>query len=495
MKILFINPPQIFSKTQGAAGVLPPLGLLYLAAYLREKGQEVKVCDAIVEKIEQITQLENGSSIRGLNFEEIIERIDEGTAIIGISNLFSFAFPVVSDLCKKIKEAYPNIKIVLGGAHPSAVPELCLKDSKADFIIISEGELSMNKLVNCLKDNKDFKDVDGLAYRKGNKIIVNPKKEFIQNLDNLPFPARDLVDMEKYYSVHEAHGPSQEKWTPILSSRGCPFKCTFCTSKLWNRLFRARSVENVLKEMEHCINEYGIKEFHFEDENMTLNNVRVREICKGIIKNKWNIKWQTPNGIRASVTDNETLDLMKESGCYHITVAPESGSHRVLNEIIHKQQDLEKVSSIIDHAVKLKLRTAAYFVLGLPGETIEDVEMTIDYATSLAKKGLDEVAFSNFIPLPGSELYTKLEKEGKLDYDWLSYTSIGDLSKSISWSEEISNKQLQKLRQKAYLKFHFTKLIYHPLKVLRSILNVLRNKEELKTERVLITFIKRFFNR
>lgn len=494
MKILLINPPQVFSKTQVAAGVIPPLGLLYLASFLREQNHEIAFFDSVVEAPEQVTHLENGVTVRGLDFKQILSRIEKDTDVVGISNLFSFAFPVVSQLCELIKKKFPHVKIVLGGAHPSAIPKQCLRDSKADFVVIGEGEETMKKLLDCLsRKKKKFEDIDGIAYLQNKKIIINPKKIYIKDLDEIPFPARDLVEWEKYYSTHEAHGPSQERWTPILSSRGCPFLCTFCTSRLWDRKFRARSAKNVLEEMEHCIKNYRIKEFHFEDENMTLNNKRVQEICKGIIKKGWKIKWQTPNGIRASVTDKKTLNLMKKSGCYHITVAPESGSKRVLEKIIKKEQNLKKVSEIIMHSSKLGLRTAAYFVIGLPGETVSDAELSIKYACKLAKEGLDEVVFSNFVPLPGSELFDKLENEGKLKKDWTSYTTIGDLSKSLSWSEYISNDNLQNLRKKAYLKFHITKTIHHPLKVVRSILNILMRKEELKTERVMITFMKRYF--
>ena len=352
MKILFLNPPQVFSKTQVNANVTPPLGLMYLASFIREKGHEVGFIDATVEKTDQITGLKNDISIRGLTFNEIVKKIDKKTDLIGISNLFSLTFPVIVELVDNLKNAYTNVKIVLGGAHPSALPKLCLEKSKADFVIIGEGELSLNKLIDCLENKTHLDDIDGIAYKKDNKIIVNQKTNYIKDLDCLPFPARDLLSWEKYYSTHEAHGPTQESWTPILSSRGCPFKCTFCTSRLWDWKFRARSAKNVVEEIEFCIKKYGITEFHFEDENMTLKNERVREICKLIIDKSLKIKWQTPNGIRASVTDCETLDLMKRSGCYHITVAPESGSDRVIKDIMKKEQDLESVTNIIKHCSK-----------------------------------------------------------------------------------------------------------------------------------------------
>jgi magnesium-protoporphyrin IX monomethyl ester (oxidative) cyclase len=492
MKVLFLNPPQVFSKTQVNANVTPPLGLLYLASSIREKGHEVDLIDATVERADRITDLKNDISIRGLTFSEIVDKVDEQTDLIGISNLFSLTFPVVIELIDNLKNAFPDIKIVLGGAHPSALPKLCLEKSKADFIIIGEGELSFADLINCLENSASVDGIDGIAFEHNNEIVVNPKTNYIRDLDGLPFPARDLLNLEKYYSTHEAHGPSQGAWTPILSSRGCPFKCTFCTSKLWNRRFRTRSAQNVVEEIEHCIEEYGITEFHFEDENMTLKNERVREMCRLIIDKGVKIKWQTPNGIRAGDTACDTLDIMKQSGCCHITVAPESGSERVLKDIIHKEQDLESVTRIVKHASKIGLKTAAFFIIGLPGETIYDVKLSIKYASQLAVAGLDEVGISLFIPLPGSELYDMLLKQGKLNNDWASYATIGDMSKAVSWSEEISDSELNRLRKRAYLEFVLIKSVFHPLRVLKIFFNIIRKKEELKTERTLIAFIKRF---
>tara|TARA_B100000315_G_scaffold228508_1_gene237252 strand:+ start:33 stop:887 length:855 start_codon:yes stop_codon:yes gene_type:complete len=275
----------------------------------------------------------------------------------------------------------------------------------------------------------------------------------------------------------------------MLSSRGCPFQCTFCTSNLWDRRFRVRSAENVLDEIEQCKDEFNITEFLFEDENFTINKRRVFEICNGIINKRLNIRWQTPNGIRASVTDEEVLDAMKKSGCHHITVAPESGSERVLNEIIRKQQDKNDVTNVVRYASKIGMKTAAYFVSGLPGETVDDVEMSIDYVCTLAKEGLDEIAFSRFVPLPGSELHEKLVRERQFDRSWLSLTSTGGFALEKSFSEYISTEKLNKLRRKAYLKFYLIRLFYHPFKILKSIVNLLRKKAELKTERTVLSLI------
>jgi len=494
MKILLINPPQVFSKSQVAASVIPPLGLMYLASVSQEKGYEVKIIDALVEAPDKINGFDENTGYRGLNFDDIVRLVPKDTDIIGISNLFTFAYPIVKELSKKIKEKF-DTPIVVGGAHPLALPEEVLKSSKIDYVIIGEGEQPFLDLCEFIRDKRVIEDVSSLAFRKGNKIKRNPRKSYIEDLDKLPFPDRDLISLEKYYKVHEAHGPSQDRWTPIISSRGCPFECTFCTSVLWDRRWRPRSAKNVVDEIEACVKKYRITEFHFEDENLTFNKKRMIEICDEIIKRKLKIKWQTPNGIRASVTDKETLKKMRKAGCYHITVAPESGSERVLNEIIRKHQNLEQVKNVVSWGKRYGMKVAAYFVIGLPGEKKEELIMSSNYANKLAKMGLDEVVFSLFIPLPGSELYSKLKQENRLPKNLTSLISIGDLSKSISWSEFITNEELGRLRKSAYLKFHLTRLIYHPGPSFKTFFNIIRGHEELKSERAMITFIKRFTNR
>lgn len=295
--------------------------------------------------------------------------------------------------------------------------------------------------------------MSSLVYKKGNEIIRNLKRSYVVDLDKLPFPDRDLVALEKYYKVNEAHGPTQEKWTPIISSRGCSFECTFCTSVLWDRKWRPRTAKNVVDEIEFCLKKYSIKEFHFEDENLTFDKERTVEICNEIIRRKLNIKWQTPNGIRASVTDEEVLKLMRESGCYHITVAPESGSKRVIEEIMRKHQNLEQVKHIILSSKKLGMKSAAYFIIGLPGESKEEIKMSLDYAIQLAKAGLDEVAFSLFVPLPGPELYNKLKQENKLQKNLTTMVPIGDLSKSISGANLLAMRSLENSGKRHILNF------------------------------------------
>ena len=494
-KTTLINPQQIFSKGQVAAGLTPPLGVAYLASFLIGNDFPVQIIDALGEDPHEINSFEKGSFLRGLKVSEIIRRIDSDTNLVGISNLFSFAYPAVEVLCQEIRKAYPEKKIVLGGPHPSALYDEILKNvPEVDFVAIGEGEESLLGLVNYLDGKLELNELSGLATRdkSGNIIVLNSSKR-IKNLnqDNIPFPARHLLPMENYIQAQEGHGPSSGRWTSILSSRGCPYGCTFCESR--RTVWIARTPMDVVDEMEYCLKEWGINEFHFEDDNMTINKERLIGICDEILDRDLNIKWQTPNGIRASVTDSEMLTKMRESGCLHVTLAPETGSERVLKEIIEKGKDfdLAQLKDCGALAHNLGLKVAAYFIIGLPGETRSEVQETINYAKELAKCGIDEVAFGLFIPLPGTPLW-KVAKKKNQEMDFLDLLAVGDMNKAVSWNDYMDAEELNSLRLKAYIGFHLTRMIYHPLLFMKSFFNVMRNIEETKTERTLLQFIKHF---
>ncbi len=494
IKTTLINPQQIFSKGQIAAGLTPPLGIAYLASFLLAHDYPIQIIDALGEDPHEINPFKKGSFLRGLKTSEIINRIDPDTDLVGISNLFSFAYPAVEVLCQEIRRVSPEKKIVLGGPHPSALYAEILKNVPAvDFIAIGEGEESLLGLLEYLGGELELNELSGVATRdESGDIIVLKSSKRIKNLnkDNIPFPARHLLPMENYIQAQEGHGPSSGRWTSILSSRGCPYGCTFCESR--RTAWIARTPKDVVDEMEYCLKEWGINEFHFEDDNMTINKDRLIGICDEIISRKLNIKWQTPNGIRASVTDVEMLTKMKESGCLHITLAPETGSERVLKEIIEKGKDfdLTQLKDCGTLAHDLGLKVAAYFIIGLPGETRDEVKETIKYAKELAKCGVDEVAFGLFIPLPGTPLWDIAKKKNQR-MDFLDLLAVGDMNKAVSWNDDIDADELNSLRLKAYLAFHLTRMFYHPLLFANSFVNVLRNINETKTERTLISFLRR----
>jgi anaerobic magnesium-protoporphyrin IX monomethyl ester cyclase len=469
--------------------VFPPLGLAYIAAVLVKNGHDVEIIDALGIAHKKYTYYKDNIYIRGLNVNDIVEMIkNRKPELIGISNMYSFAYPIVNEIVDAIKLII-SVPIVAGGAHPSIETERILKTSKIDFIVIGEGEYSFLNLVKSLQQKNpldSIKNIDGLGYKIHEKIIINPKTQFIKNLDELPFPKLDLLPMNKYFEAKEAHGSViKERWVPIISSRGCPYNCAFCgTVAIWHRLWRPRSAKNVVDEIESDIKTWGIEEVHFNDENMTVDGNRLREICRDIIKRKLKIAWQVPNGVRTERLDKETLMLMKKSGCYHITVAPENASKKVL-KLMNKKIDLEHIIRVVKWCKELGIKTAAYFILGFPGETRADINITLRYSQLLARCGLDEVVYSLFTPLPGSKIAEKFT-----DVKYFDYLSMADLSRLPAWYGP-DKKYLKNIRTWMYAKFYLTKYLMNPISLVKFLKNLVLGKQETKTERTILQILNR----
>lgn len=502
-QVILINPPQVFTKNQVASGITPPLGIAYIAAVLEKNHITVDIIDAVGLAPGTINAFAKETFVRGLSFTDIVARLGEEVKIVGISNLFSFAYPVVQELCRQIRAVRADIRIVLGGPHPSALYAEILAEDRdlVDFVVLGEGENPFLQLCQKLLHNDVLaqsnigSDINNLAYVDDNGACQMGTEKLERNTrldsDSIPFPARHLLPMENYIEAQESHGYSNGRWTSMISSRGCPYGCTFCASR--KTRWVSRSANDVADEIEYCIEKWNIREFHFEDDNMTINVKRLIEICNEIKRRKLDISWQTPNGIRASRIDEEMLRAMKESGCEHVTLAPESGSPRVLEEIIQKGKDfdLNHLRDCGATAHRLGLKVAAYFVLGLPGETRKDMEMTISYARELARVGVDEVNFGLFIPLPGTPLWEP-SKHKIQGLDWLDLLTVGDLAKAVSFNDEVGSKELDWVRKKAYISFLLTRILYHPGQFAGTIFNVLRGIEKTKTERVLKTIYARY---
>ena len=485
MKVALLNPPQLFTKSQVTAGVFPPMGIAYLAAYLRDD-YEVSVLDALGESPDTYTHHHGNIYVRGLGEPAILKWLrQEKPDVLGISNLYSFAYPFVDELAGKAKQEL-DIPIIVGGAHPSAMPKETMQSQNFDYVAISEGEEGAKAILKHLDRGSSLKKTGAIAYKEGKRTTINPRKDFIKDLDSLPFPARDLLPMENYFKAKEAHGSvREERWTPVISSRGCPFECTFCpTANLWGRCWRGRSAANVVDEVEECIERWGIREIHFNDENMTASKKRVQEICNEITGRGLDIIWQTPNGVRVDQLDRDTFALMKKSGCYHLTLAPESGSPATLKNIIHKSIDLRQIARATKWCSELDINTAAYFVIGLPGEKTSELIKSLSFAVRLGILGLDEIVVSVFSPLPGSKLGSDLLEKDPHLYDNLeNLITMGDLLQSESWNENISGGALRLYRLFSYGFFHSFKMVFRPGDTVHMLANVFRGIQETKTER------------
>ena len=416
-KVLLITPPAITLRKYDI-NPLPPLGLAYIGAVLEREGIKVKVVDSLIEGWHSRRFIDGKIVIVGLDFKEIENIINSYQPdIVGISALFTKQRNNAHQIAAIVKKIDKSIITTMGGAHPTACPEMVMEDRNVDFVVIGEGEQTIIELVDFVEGRKTAADLDGVALRSNGNVKVIPKTKFIENLDELPFPARHLLGMEKYFGLSQSHGSRKRKrFSPIITSRGCPAQCTFCSAhKVWGHKFRVRSPENIIQEMKYIKETYGIEEILFEDDNTTLDVRRASRIFDLMIEEKLQFVWDTPNGVAAFALDKPLIKKMADSGCYCFNLAIESGNQEHLRQIIKKPLNLGRVPPLVEYARDLGLDVNIFLVMGMPGET---EEMMWDSFKMSARLGIYHPFISIATPYPGTELYETSRAKGYLRSDF-----------------------------------------------------------------------------
>lgn len=388
MKIVLVRP------NYKSHIITPPLGLGYLSSSLQEHGIKTKIIDGLKET---------------LSFENLLKKIvAQKPDAVGITCLTAFYEEVIL-LSKALKER--GYKVIIGGVHPTFLPQSTLKDSLADYVVCGEGEIALVKLAKNNFRNKNILGIYSLKdLGKGEQII---KAQAEKNLDNLSYPDWKQLDPRTYPKA--PHGAVVKNYPigVIMTTRGCPYQCTFCASrKFYDLGIRYRSPENVIEEIKYLIKTFGIKEVHFEDDNLTLKREHVEKICNLIIKNKLKISWSCPNGIRADKVDEDLIKLMKKSGCYFFAYGIESASPKILKKI-RKLESIDTIRKSIEIAHRVGIECQGFFIFGLPGETKKTIEETIQFAKN---SKLTRAHFMILDIIPGSELWYQLN--GKFVPNW-----------------------------------------------------------------------------
>jgi magnesium-protoporphyrin IX monomethyl ester (oxidative) cyclase len=396
------------------------LEIAYVAALL-ERQHKVLIIDAPTEGRRNLEEIDGTKYRVGLTNKDIAHRIRRWSPdVVEIHIPFSGWWKTAYEVASEVKSIDKGIITVLSGLHPSARPVDSLVQPNIDFVVIGEAECTMLELVGVLEQRttEGLKKVRGIGYIKNGETIVTTSRPAIQDLDSLPFPARHLLPMEEYFAaVKEVppRGEIRKPWTMMITSRGCPYNCVFCSVHVvMGRKWRGRSPENVVDEIEQVVHTYHVKQIDFLDDNMTLDKKRMENICDLIVKRGLDIEWYTPNGIRADGLDENLLTKMKASGCKKIRIAPESGVQRVVDQIIKKDLDLKKVENAVILSRKVGIKVGCFFIIGLIGETKEDILATIKFAYKLRQLGADSFYFSYATPLYGTELYEQAKRGGFL---------------------------------------------------------------------------------
>jgi radical SAM superfamily enzyme YgiQ (UPF0313 family) len=351
----------------------------------------------------------------------------------------------------------------------------------ADVGIMGEPELRAVELINALRSGiPALQTIDGIAYMEANKeVIFTHPEAFNTSLDDLEFPGWELFDLSGYWSAGFAHPPIKKdsKFLPILTSRGCPYRCTFCVSPAINPKWRSRSAKNVVDEIEYFQKLLGVSDFHVSDLDPTISDSRTRGIAEEIIARGLKISWKIAQGTKIeTVKSTETLTLLRKSGCVFFSFSPETGSEHML-EIMNKKFDKDHALRLTRHMNKIGIRTQACFIAGVPGERLKDRLQTLAYMSKLVFAGVDEIAVTIFTPIPGAALSESLS----------GYSHYSELSHSPKWREDYF--QVSAFRYSMYLLFFFLKLKY-PRKVAREIRGILSKNFETKMEMSIYKFFR-----
>ena len=434
--ITLVNPlssTEVISKIDFKT---PPIGLAYLASMLRENGYKVRIVDNVVEK---------------LSLDELVRKIKD-SVVVGITTTTP-TFNTALKYAKKIKSTLENVFVILGGIHVSFMPYSALKHEFVDAVCIGEGEYTLLEAVERLDRGKSLEGVRGLMYKEDGRIIDNGRRDFIKNLDELPFPAYDLLPLEKYSIL----GQKLEHF-PLMSSRGCPFGCRYCaSSRFMGRMFRARSAENVADEIEWLNDKFGAKYVAFGDDTFTLSKKRVLEFCREIRERGLDVEWSCSS--RVDTIDGETIREMKRAGCNCIYYGVESANPQILNNFYRKRIKLEQVVDAVKKTKENEILTVCSFIIGAPMETREDMMRTLKFSIKLDP---DYTQYSILTPYPGTEIYEEAAKKG-----WLLTENFDDYTcgKPVLKNFYLSPKEISKFLRYCYIRFYLRpKFIWKEIK-------------------------------
>ncbi|MBC8494934.1 cobalamin B12-binding domain-containing protein [archaeon] len=428
MKILLIKPAadaKLYTYLKYLPPENPPIGLAYIASFLENHDFEVKILDL---------------SIKRYDFARLTKYVqDYSPSVIGFTSTTPLILAVYK-IIDNLKREFPNTKYVLGGPHPTALPEEGLEH--ADFVVRGEGEETFFELAKAIKNNQKYFSIKGLSFKHQKKFFHNPNRPPIQNLDLIPFPAWHLLDLKKYHYF----GSRKNFTVNIFTSRGCPYNCVFCNKNIFGRSLRVRSNENILEEIDLLVNNFGETKINFSDDVFNMNREKTIKLCKEITRRNYDLTLFPQNGMRVDSIDKNMLDSFWDAGFEGLVFGVESGDQKILDKN-NKGITLKQ----IEHAFKISKGYGfvrwGLFLMGLPGETKETVMKTINFAIKLNP---NIAKFAVLVPYPGTKVY-EIYKDKLKTNNWSDFSMWG---KPVFEHENMTSEELWNLYAHATKKFY-----------------------------------------
>lgn len=407
-----------------------PMGLMYIASYLKSVfGHDVRIVDIRLRKYSS------------RDIEDIVR--DYSPDVVGISAL-TFESDAVSWIAEAVKKVNPNIPVLLGGPHATAYPDKAIGTPNVDYAIVGEGEIVAGKLIERLINSREISDLKGIVYKRDSTVVKTERAEFLEDINQLPIPAYDLIPIEKYGDFDRFE--RRRGYMNVMSSRGCPYRCVYCHN-IFGKVFRPRTAENLFEEVKYLYEAYQIRQFDILDDIFNFDRARLLKFCDLIVKGGMQITIGFPNGLRGDLLDEEQLVALRRAGTRVISFAIETGSPRV-QKVIRKNVNLDVIRRNIEIAHSLHIHTHGFFMVGFPTETIEDMQMTVDF---LLSSKLHTFNIFAVMPFEGTELGNMAQEAGRAP---VSDFTLSYHSKDFVNLSEVSDEQVTRLRRRALSRFY-----------------------------------------
>jgi radical SAM superfamily enzyme YgiQ (UPF0313 family) len=425
----FVRPPAPFNRYIQNV----PLNYIHLAAWLRKAGREVHILDMVIDGVTPTT------------VDQFIR--DRQIRVAGIGCM-TCEFPAAVDEARRLKTAHPGIQIVFGGAHPSGDPEECLRTGVVDYVVVGEGEIALTALLDDLAAGRQPGPIPGVWLLEEGAVRPAPPSS-VPSVHDLPRPAYDLLDLPKYFLLDSPwHFPKSQRAVQFITSRGCPYQCSYC-HEIHGKKFRGYQADAVLDQMEWLVRDFGVKEFMVVDDIFNFDLERAKQICRGIIERKLNVHLQFPNGVRGDRFDEELVGLMKQAGTHFMAIAIETVSEK-FQKLIRKNLKIDRALQTIHWINRHNIEVSGFFMIGFPGETLEEAQRTADFAVNAP---LDTIFVSIVSPFKGTKLRTDMlaGRFGEMDSD--GRNALDQLFPIIH-NRQLSADVLSRLQRETYWRFY-----------------------------------------
>ena len=491
MIIALVRPPAVIGDSELRPGASPPLGLAYVASSLKAAGHLVVGIDSVGEDLDRFTKVEGMPGVlrQGISDNEILDRLPAEADIVGLSCMFSTEWLVTRTLIEKIRRKLPSAVLIAGGEHITACPEFVLQTCPAlDCCGLGEGDELFVEFAEAVRDGAELRRITGLVFREAGQVIRNAGRKRVRNVDSFPRPAWELFPIRNYIDHGAMPGVDIGRSMPIIASRGCPYKCTFCSNpQMWGNLWRARKPESVLAEMAYYKRAYNVTNFDFYDLTAIVQKEWTVAMAKLIIDSELGITWQLPSGTRSEALDREVVELLHKSGCRNIIYAPEHGSTHML-ELIKKKINKRNMLRSIRSAFHADIKTKANIIVGFPDETFGHVLSSYLFAARMAIAGLDDVSFFPFSPYPGSELFNRLKAEGQIDMSDEYFTNL--ITNPTSFTKHLPAWSLPILATIGVAIFYSTSFLLRPQRLFHLARALLTKRPQTRLHAALLRVIR-----